>query len=122
MEGIWVEYFPISVYPGSNEEKSEYHSCISDDNKQDSYDSRSRVFRLLKNLFDSVILVSGISTVWEDTDGCSKPCMCALYIYLMNVLSYSYVIIMDRAINALGHGKNVVDGINATHKYYYTLP
>ena len=34
--------------------------------------------------------------------------------YLMTVLSSSYGIIMDRAINAPGHEKNVVDGLNAT--------
>ena len=37
--------------------------------------------------FESGILVSGMSTVWEDTDGCAKQCMCALDIYLMAVLS-----------------------------------
>ena len=37
-------------------------------------------------------------------------------IYLMSVLSSSYVIIMDRAINAPGNGTNVVDGLNATDK------
>ena len=36
----------------------------------------------------------------------------------MNVLSYSSGIIMDLAINAPGHVKNGVDGINVTNKYY----
>ena len=36
----------------------------------------------------------------------------------MTVLSYSYVIMMDREINAPGYGKNIVDGINATDKCY----
>ena len=30
MEGIAVECFPSSFYPGSNEEKYEFHSYISD--------------------------------------------------------------------------------------------
>ena len=30
--------------------------------------------------------MSGMSTVWEDTDGFAKKYMCALYIYLMTVL------------------------------------
>ena len=34
------------------------------------------------------------------------------------MLSSSYDIINDREINAPGHGKNVVDGINATDKRY----
>ena len=56
--------------------------------------------------------------VWEDTDGCSKKYRCALDIYLITVLPYSYGIIMYRAINALSHGMNVVDGLNATYKRY----
>ena len=76
------------------------------------------MFNQLKNFFESGILVSGMSTVWEDNDGCDKQYMCALVIYLMVVLSYSYSIIMDNAINEPGHGNNVVDGINATSKIY----
>ena len=34
----------------------------------------------------------------------------------MTVLSSSYGIIMDRAINAPVHGNNAVDGFNATYK------
>ena len=36
----------------------------------------------------------------------------------MIVLSSSYGIIMDISINAPGHGKNVVDRLNATDKRY----
>ena len=44
--------------------------------------------------------------------------MCALAIYLIIVLSSSYGIIIYCAINAPGHGNNVVDGLNATGKRY----
>ena len=37
----------------------------------------------------------------------------------MTVLSYSYGIIMDRAINAPGHGKSVSYELNATDKHYF---
>ena len=59
-----------------------------------------------------------MSTGWEDTNGCVNHYMCALNIYLMTMLLSSYFLIMDLAINALGHGKNVVDGINATGNRY----
>ena len=36
----------------------------------------------------------------------------------MTVLSSSYGIIMDSAMNAPGRGKNAVDGLNATDKRY----
>ena len=63
--------------------------------------------------------MSGLSTVWEDTDGCTKQYMCSLSVYLMNLLSSSYGIITDLAINAPGHGKNVVNRLNATDKRYF---
>ena len=44
--------------------------------------------------------------------------MCALYIYLMIVLSSSSGIIMDPTIDAPGHVNNVVDGFNAMEKLY----
>ena len=59
-----------------------------------------------------------MSIVWEDTDGCAKKYRCDLAIILMTVLSYLYGIIMNHVNNAPGHGKNVVDVINATEKYY----
>ena len=47
--------------------------------------------------------MSGMSTVWEDTDGCENQYRFTLSIYLMTLLSSSYVIIMDCAINEPGH-------------------
>ena len=59
-----------------------------------------------------------MSTLWEDTNSCAKQYMCALDIYLMTVLIYSYVIILDHEINVPGHGNNFLDGLNATEKRY----
>ena len=42
---------------------------------------------LFKIFLESGRLVSGMSTVWEDTDGCENQHMCDLVIYLMTVLS-----------------------------------
>ena len=63
-----------------------------------------------------VLLVYGMSTVWEDTGGCEKQYRFDLAIYLMTVLLYLYGIIMDCEINSLGHGNNAVDEINGTEK------
>ena len=94
--------------------KSEFHSYIGDENEQDACDSYDHMFHLFNKIFESGILVSGMSTVWEDTDGCVKNYRCNLDIYLMNMLPSSYGIITDNAINAPGHGNNVFDGFNAT--------
>ena len=62
--------------------------------------------------------MSSMSTLREDTGGCANKYRCALAIYLMTMLSYSYSIIMDNAIKSPGHGNNVVDGLNSTYKCY----
>ena len=59
-----------------------------------------------------------MSTVWEYINVCAKKYRCVLDKYLMNVLSSSFCIIMNNAINATGHRNNIVDGLNATDKNY----
>ena len=76
------------------------------------------MYFISSKVFELVILVSVMSTVWEDTDGCSKQYRCSLAIYLMTVLSYLYGIIMDRAMNSPRHGKSIVDGLNDNDKFY----
>ena len=58
--------------------------------------------------------MSCMSIVWEYTNGCAKIYICALYIYLMTVLSSLYDIIMERAVNAPVHGNNFVDRLSTT--------
>ena len=104
MGDIAVKYFPSLFNTGNNEEKSKFHSYINDDNYQDVFDSHATMFHLFKKFLEPGILVSGMSTVWEDTDDCDKQYSCALDIYLITVLSSSCGIIMDRSINAPCHG------------------
>ena len=59
-----------------------------------------------------------MSTIWENTDGCSKQYRCASALYLMSVLSQCYSIIMNRSTSEPGYGKEVVDGLNAVDKQY----
>ena len=44
--------------------------------------------------------------------------MCSIAYYLIYYLSTSYQIVLDRAVDTPGHGKDVVDGFNAVHKRY----
>ena len=76
------------------------------------------IFFFIKKIIESRILVSGMLKLWEDTDSCAKKYRHDLAIYLMAVLSSSYGIIMDREINTPGHGRNVVDILNATEKLF----
>ena len=58
------------------------------------------------------------STLWEFTDGCKKQYRCNVVVYLLSYLASAYGITIDRQIDAPGHGKGVVDGINAIDKNY----
>ena len=56
--------------------------------------------------------------MWYQTDGCAKQYICSIAYYLMSYLSKSYQIVLDRAVDKLGHGTYVVDGFNAAQKLY----
>ena len=56
---------------------------------------------------DKKCLLSTLSTIWEETDGCAKQYHCALALYLLSMVASRFGIIIDtsRAIGASGHGR-----------------
>ena len=56
--------------------------------------------------------------MWDQTYGCAKQYRCSIAYYLMSYLSTSNQIVLDRAVDITGHGKDVVDGFNAIQKRY----
>ena len=46
VEGIAVEYFPNYIDTGNNEERSKFHSYISDDKEKDACDSHDHMVYL----------------------------------------------------------------------------
>ena len=63
-------------------------------------------------------MMSALSKIWENTDGCADQYRFAASLYLMSVLSQRHSIIFDQGISAPGHGKEVVDGLNDIYKCY----
>ena len=57
-------------------------------------------------------------TIWDQTGGCAKQYRCSIAYYLMSYLSTSYKMFLDRAVDTLGHEKDVVGGFNAVQKRY----
>jgi hypothetical protein len=75
----------------------------------------------LSILLDSLFASNEIekqTTMWDETDGCGKQYRCAKAYWLLSHLSAKYDMAIDRAIGAPSHGKDIVDGINATDKQY----
>jgi hypothetical protein len=52
------------------------------------------------------------------TDGCGKQYRCGSALYLLSLLASQKHVVVDRAIGASGHGKDIVDGLNATDKRF----
>eukprot|EP00978_Attheya_sp_CCMP212_P041629 scaffold240978_cov74-Attheya_sp.AAC.1 len=57
-------------------------------------------------------------TMYDTTDGCSCQYRCSKAFFLLSVIAAGRRIVIDRAIDAPGHGKGVVDGLNAIDKGY----
>ena len=95
-----------------------FHYFLSDDSKQDSTTTTTHRNRLIALLKPEKLLMSSLSTIWENTDGCAEQYICASSLYLMSVILQCYSVIIDRGIIAPVYGKEVVDGINAIDKSY----
>ena len=98
-----------------------FHSFLSDNSKQDANTNTAhskRLISFLKFLKNKQLLTSSLSTIWENIDGCDEQYRCSSALYLMSVMSQTYSLIIDWGIIAPGHGKEVVDGINAVDKRY----
>eukprot|EP00957_Ditylum_brightwellii_P067561 5129265-Ditylum_brightwellii.AAC.1 len=52
----------------------------------------------------------------EDTDSCSKQYRSASSLYLISTICMKHSIVINHAVDAPGHGKDVVDGLNAVDK------
>jgi hypothetical protein len=94
-----------------------FHSHLSDKSLQNAATTNAH----MEVLFDRLIESGAIgkkATMWDETDGCTKQYRCAKAFWLLSYLAVKYVTTIDRAIGAPGHGKDIVDGINATDKTY----
>ena len=80
-----------------------FHYFLSDDRKQDVATTTAKINSLIE-LFKKK-LMSTLSTIWENTDGCTEQYRCVTSLYLMSVLSQRHSIIFDWGIISPGHGK-----------------
>ena len=62
-----------------------FHSFLSDDSKQDAATTAAHSKRLISLLKNKQVLTISLSTIWENTDGCSEQYICASALYLMSV-------------------------------------
>ena len=126
MEGSSVETFAraaVEAWTARTWEMDEkdlrmvFHSHFSNESRQDSRTTHAHMTVLFRQLKEIGELCAGMF-VWDDTDGCAKQYRCGTAIYLLSMLAVMFDITIDRAIGAPGHGKDIVDALNATDKVY----
>ena len=93
----------------------EFYLHLSDSKLQNASTTTAHLHTLLANVFEKKQMMRG-RTMWDQTDGCAKQYRCSIAYYLMSYLSTSYQIVLDRAVDTPGNGKDVVDGFNAVQK------
>jgi hypothetical protein len=96
-----------------------FHLHLSDSMFQNAATTTCHFTSLLELLFDpNRMLMKRHGTMWDQTDGCGKQYRCCIAYYLLSVLSVKFQIVIDRAVDTPGHGKDVVDGFNAVQKRF----
>ena len=119
MEGVAFDYVDDEFNsPTIGQVKGEFHSFLSDESKQDAATVTAHSYRFIKHLLESNRITSGVSTIFENTDGSGTQYRNGTGMSHQSGLAVKFQVVIDRAVGAPGHGKDVVDGLNAVDKRY----
>jgi hypothetical protein len=75
------------------------------------YEGRTAVFGRPWNIAEGRYII-------DDTDGCAKQFRSGTALYLNSLLATTHGVILDRAVGAPGHRKEIVDDLNAVDKQF----
>ena len=122
IEGCTLQYHQESSPSGiDNHQKYslfDFHSHFADYSRQDA----STTFEHMCSMFQVHESVNGPipknAVILDHTDGCAKQYRSGNALYLLNVICLKYHVIFDRAVGAPGHGKSIIDGLNAVDKHH----
>ena len=98
-----------------------FHYFFYDESKQDDATTSKHVKLIIELLQNRTVLFAATSNIWENTDGCVKQYHCVTEIHLLSILVHAYNIIIDNCIGELGHGIEVVDGLNTTNINFLSI-
>mgnify|MGYP000211327405 FL=1 len=97
-----------------------FHLHLSDVALQNAATTYYHMDVLIKHLIKNGNLVQG-NCLYGNTDGSGTQYRCSNALYFLSLLAFNYSIIIDRAVGAPGHGKDLVDGLNAVDKQYLKI-
>ena len=119
MEGVAVDYVDNDINsPTLGQVKGEFHSFISDESNQDAATVTAHSCKLIQQLLESNIIRKQSSTMFENIDGSATQYRNGTGMNHLSSLAVKFEVVIDRAVGAPGHGKDVVDGLNAVDKRF----
>ena len=92
-----------------------FHSFLSDGIKLDAKTTAAHSKHIMALLNNRKLLT------WENKYGCSDQYICATELYLLSMFSHEYNIVIYCGVGSPGHGKDVVDGLDATENNSYNV-
>ena len=114
LEGGCYEYF-LEVL---GKLTKEFHSHLSDDAAQCAATSFENMYVVLNHFKEKGLLHENSTVIYDHTDGCTCQYRCATAVYFLSMLSFMFKVTIDQMIHAPSHGKDEVDGLNATTKRF----
>ena len=112
MEGILCCFYN----PDTEEVEHHWCGCPSDEKQQDARTSFFNARRFIRHVKTLGYLTKLGSTLWVQSDGCSKQCKSGTVCWTYSHLSKTYSINIDCFVTTAGHGKCLVDSLAGTDK------
>jgi hypothetical protein len=110
-----VEECDAGLISKVNIQMMQFHLHLLDMSKQDASTTHTHMICLQNKLCGTGEVKT---TILYHSDGCSKQYRCGTALYLFSDISIHFGVTVDCMIGAPGHGKDVVDALNATTKKF----
>ena len=95
-----------------------FHSHFADKLPRNAASINQHMDIMMTKMIMKGLLTPKRSTMFEVTDGCGKHYRCRNIFMYLTALARKYMIIIHRAVDAPGHGKGIVDGVQGVKRSF----
>lgn len=122
IEGAIAKFIPLADNPeGLDSEKvrCEFFSSISDDKRQDGNTVYENIKATIRQLCKrGLVARKTVKVIMDIVDGCAAQYRSGTVLYFLSKLAFELGVIYDRAVQAPGHGKCLIDALNGIDKAF----
>lgn len=118
IEGCTMEHHQLDASTNKYRIEMDFHSHMSDDSDQNAATTHVHMCKMLDCYIETYGSLPDNCIILDHTDGCAKQYRCGNALFYLTLLSQKYRITIDRAVAAPGHGKSIIDGLNAVDKTF----